>query len=533
MELVKKIRKFLKDNKIDYLLVNSTNEFLEEYSDLSENSRYLLTKFSGSTGDALISQKDIFLFVDGRYHKQADVEVDKNIITVVNLELGESINSALIKKIPQKKIFALVSKKNSQARLELFKKELKSKNVKIKLLDSDPFIDDKDPKQPTKFPSIEQINATITGFSANQKFKMISSKLGQDEAILITNSEEISYLCNLRDFSKPFSSKIKGKCLIAKDFWWKCLSDCNFEEYIKKLKKINKIFVDKASINAYDYSILGKKAKTLKTNYIKEMKSVKTKEEIEHYKECFRKTDMTLMATRDFIENNSDISESDIAKALEENFYVYGAKSLSFKPIVAKDKNSALAHYSQSSAKEILKDGSLVLIDCGAYYEGGYATDCTRVFVKGKPSALQKKIYTTVLKGFLAAFNKKLNDKTTGFALDEAARKILNTNKPEGFEFSHALGHGLGISVHESPPNLSPSKTAKSPLKLNMCFTIEPGLYNPKKFGVRLENSCYLTEENNKRTIKSFSNMCFEEKLIDKKLLTKTEKKQLQMFEVR
>lgn len=82
---------------------------------------------------------------------------------------------------------------------------------------------------------------------------------------------------------------------------------------------------------------------------------------------------------------------------------------MSFKSIVAKDKNSALAHYSKSSKDEIIKDRSLVLIDCGAYFEGGLATDITRVFVKGTPTELQKKIYTTVLKAFLLGFNYAKN----------------------------------------------------------------------------------------------------------------------------
>lgn len=296
---------------------------------------------------------------------------------------------------------------------------------------------------------------------------------------------------------------------------------------------MNTIYVDKTSINAYDYALLGNKAANLKKNYIKEMKSVKTKEEIEHYKKCFERTDKALVETREFIEQNNNLSEYDIAKNLEQNFYKFGAKSLSFKSIVAKDKNSALAHYSKNSKTEILEDCSLILIDCGAYYEGGYATDITRVFVKGEPSKLQKKVYTTVLKGFLKAFNKKINPKTTGFSLDKAARKILDENKPAGFEFSHSLGHGIGISVHESPPSLAFSPTAKTPLKPNMCFTIEPGLYNPKHFGVRLENSCYLEQSNGKLIIKSFSNMCFEKKLIDFDLLTYTEKKQLKNFELK
>lgn len=529
MNLIQRVRSFLKENKIDYLLVNSTNEFLVEYAPLDENSRYLLTNFSGSTGDAIISQKDIFLFVDGRYHDQADSEVDKKLVTVVKMKIGENLYATMLEKLSPKKTFGIVSKKNSQGRLEIFGTELKKKNINIKVLDSDPVMQNAKCKMRNASNKNEQIDVKITGLSSEKKFKKIAKHLKNDEAILLTNLEEISYFLNQRDFSNNYSSKVqRGKCLITSKEY-RC-----FDE-IKIPKEIKNVFIDKTQINAYDYAILGDKAKSLKTNYIKEMKSVKTKAEIEHYKKCFERTDKALLATREFIENNNNISEYDIAQFLEESFYKFGAKSLSFKSIVAKDKNAAHAHYSKNSKDEILKEGSLVLIDCGAYYEGGLATDITRVFVKGKPSALQKKVYTTVLKGFLKAYNKKVTDKTTGFTLDKAARKVVNDNKPEGFEFSHSLGHGIGISVHESPPSLAFSPLAKTPLKPNMCFTIEPGLYHSGKFGVRLENSCYLAKCKMQNTkckfvIKSFTNMCFEEKLIDFDVLTTTEKKQLKKF---
>lgn len=545
MNLIKKVREFLKDNKIDYLLVNSTNEFLVEYAELSENSRYFLTKFSGSTGDALISQNDIFLFVDGRYHDQADLEVDKKLVTVVKMKLGENMSSLLNKKIKSNKTLALVAKKNSQGRFEILTTALKNKNIKIRLLDFDPVLQETENKQ--KKAPYTQINISITGLSADEKFEQISKNLDKTEAVLTTNLEEVSYLCNFRDFSVNYSSKIQGKCIIGKEFAalftdspvdtigdkFKIYKLKDFEQYVAGLYNINTIFVDKTTINAYDYTLLGSKAAPLKANYLREMKSVKTKEEIEHYKKCFERHDKALTATRDFINNNENISEYDVAKNLEENFYKFGAKSLSFKSIVAKDKNSALAHYSTNSKAEILKDGSTVLIDCGAYYEGGYATDCTRVFIKGDPSTEQKKVYTTVLKGFLKAFNKKITPKTSGFSLDKAARKVLLENAPKGFEFSHSLGHGIGINVHEAPPSLAFSPIAKTPLKPNMCFTIEPGLYKNNFGGVRLENSCYLAEENGNLTVKSFSNMCFEKRLIDFDLLSKTEINQLKSFEVK
>ena len=549
MNLIQKVRKFLKDNKIDYLLVNSTNEFLVEYPDLSENSRYFLTNFSGSTGDALISQDDIFLFVDGRYHEQADVEVDNNLVTVVKMNLGESFSQIMEKKIKPHKTFAVVTQKNSQGRFEILKSALKKKNVDILMLDFDPIQEQK--AKSKKQNECCEIDVKITGITSDKKFKKIVKNIKNDEAILTTNLEEISYLCNLRDFSTDYSSKIKGKCVIRKDFAvlftdypiekigenFKVLKLEEFSQYIANMN-INKIFVDKTTITAYDYSLLADKAISLKENYIKEMKSVKTKAEIAHYKKCFKRTDKAILVTREFIEKNQNISEYDIAQKLEENFYKFGAKSLSFKSIVAKDKNSALAHYSTNSKTEILKDGSIVLIDCGAYYEGGYATDCTRVFVKGTASKIQRKVYTTVLKGFLKAFTKKITENTTGFSLDKVARKVLETHKIEGFEFSHSLGHGIGISVHESPPSLAFSPTAKTPLKANMCFTIEPGLYNAKQFGIRLENSCFLEKvkrekEKGKLIIKSFSDMCFENKLIDFDLLSATEKKQLKLFKVK
>ena len=545
MSLVQEIRNFLANEKIDYLLVNSTNEFLSEYSDLNENSRYFLTNFSGSTGDALISQKDLFLFVDGRYHEQADLEVDKSLVTVVKMELGETLTGCLTEKIKPKKKLAIVAKKNSQGRFEILNGVLHKNNIETELLDFDPVMMFLDSKPKDKLRKIEQISLELSGLSADDKFNLVANKLNNNEAILTTNLEEVSYFCNLRDFSVNYSSQIQAKCLIAKTYAvlftdskieifsdkFKILPLKEFENYVAN-SDIEFFLVDKNTTNAHDFALLAGKAKFSTDNHIKKMKSIKNKAEIAHYKASFERTDKALLATREFIEQGENLSEYDITKNLEENFYKFGAKSLSFKSIVAKDKNAALAHYSDCSKSEIMTDGSLVLIDCGAYYEGGYATDCTRVFIKGQPSTLQKKVYTVVLKGFLAAFNKKITEKTSGYALDKTARNILNEHAPKGFTFSHALGHGIGINVHEAPPNLGLSPAAKIPLEPNMCFTIEPGLYNAKVGGVRLENSCYLEKSEKKLAIKSFSNMPFERKLIDSNLLTERETEWLKAFEV-
>ena len=116
----------------------------------------------------------------------------------------------------------------------------------------------------------------------------------------------------------------------------------------------------------------------------------------------------------------------------------------------------------------------------------------------------------------------------TGYEIDNLARNIYSENEIEGFVFNHGLGHGIGVSVHEYPPNLSKNDMAKVEINDNMCFTIEPGLYNENHFGVRLENSCYMKDGK----IRSFVHMNYEKKLIDFSLLTEQEKEWLKEFEV-
>lgn len=489
------MKELLKKLKIDYLLVNSTNEYLVEYSNLSENARHTLTGFTGSTGDALITKDKIYLFVDGRYHIQAEQEAFSNI-TVIKLQLGQKQDDEIRKLINKKKTLGIVAKKVSQARLETFK------DYKIKLLEKDP------------------INNFTEHHSSSyaKAFKQKDFKL--DKAMYVSNLEEASYLTGYRDFSENYSSKIWGKLIIKDEDYILFTDNKACEKYLKNFK--NELYVDKNSINAYDYSLIRKPVH--KPSPIKALKAKKTKEELEAYKKAFRQTDKTMMAIRTYIEKHSNLSEYDVANKLEELFLKYGAKSLSFNSIVAINQNSALAHYSKKAKDVILGDGDLVLIDCGAYYESGLATDITRVFVKGKPTTLQKKVYTTVLKAFLNAY---YSDTNIGYEKDSIAHKILD-NSIEGFSFSHGLGHGIGINVHEAPPALNQSDIAKEEIQDGMCFTIEPGLYSQKYFGIRLENSCYRI--NGK--IHSFVKMGYEGKLIDKRLLTKQEKEWLKGFKI-
>ena len=281
IEFVKKIREFMKQNGLNYLLVNSTNKYLEEYTPLEENSRYFLTDFSGSTGGALVTDSDIYLFVDGRYHIQADLEVDKNIVTVVKLQTGQLFLDELSKMIPSGEKLGIFSKKISQKNVEY----IQNKGVCLEFFDKDP-LDKIIESDSSNFEKVD-------GVPVEKKVEQIDF----DGAVLITNLEEVSYLFNLRDFSKNYSSKIRGKAVILSGRA-RLLEEIN--DFVESY--CGNIYVDKATVSAYDFSLLKDKARILNDSPIKLMKSVKSEDEIAHYIQAFKNTDNAVRAIRKFIE---------------------------------------------------------------------------------------------------------------------------------------------------------------------------------------------------------------------------------------
>ena|SRR3989344_5167761 len=170
-------------------------------------------------------------------------------------------------------------------------------------------------------------------------------------------------------------------------------------------------------------------------------------------------------------------TESDIKAALEYEMAKRGA-SPAFPTIVASGSNASIPHHATSSAK--LNNG-LCIIDFGANYHG-YCSDCTRTVSIGTPTRIQKKLYATVLNAQLSAITQVTPEKNCA-DIDKTARTALGKlNK----YFIHSLGHGIGIDVHETP-NISAK--SKDILKENSVITIEPGIYIPRKLGIRIEDT--------------------------------------------
>ncbi len=157
-----------------------------------------------------------------------------------------------------------------------------------------------------------------------------------------------------------------------------------------------------------------------------------------------------------------------------------------FDPIIASGPNSAFPHASISS--RIIKNNDIILIDLGIRMNG-YNSDLTRIFLSDKIAHPIRDVYQAVADAQEAAISQ-IKDGVAVAHVDLAARKSLRKKKLEKF-FTHALGHGVGLEIHESPRL---SVHSADVLRAGMVVTVEPGVYISGKFGIRIEDMVLVTE---------------------------------------
>ncbi len=180
------------------------------------------------------------------------------------------------------------------------------------------------------------------------------------------------------------------------------------------------------------------------------------------------------------------MTEREVRLKLDGYMREFGAEDTAFDSIVVSGENGSLPHGVPGERK--LQKGDMVTIDFGAKYKG-YCTDITRTIAIGEISKEQHEIYDivkTAQETAVAALKAGMGC----VEMDKISRDII-TEKGFGEMFRHGLGHSLGIEIHEEP-RFSPS--AKGDAKVGMVMTIEPGIYVPGKYGVRIEDSCIITE---------------------------------------
>lgn len=183
----------------------------------------------------------------------------------------------------------------------------------------------------------------------------------------------------------------------------------------------------------------------------------------------------------------SELQSKLMAFAMEQDMFSTGYRSTLNPLIIAGGPNGALPHAQVTNRKFAV--GDLIVIDLTLRYKG-YVSDATRTFGLGKISEQAKQVYEIVKESQrlgLAAVKPNVSCKS----VDDACRNYINKTE-YGKYFIHSTGHGIGLEVHEFPTISQRSETI---LQKNMAITVEPGIYIPNKFGVRIEDSVIVQQK--------------------------------------
>lgn len=219
-------------------------------------------------------------------------------------------------------------------------------------------------------------------------------------------------------------------------------------------------------------------------NYLTEVRNVKTDEEILLLKKANE------IAEKSFLELLNHIKAGKTEKELQAYFDYTMAKNgsdgLSFDTILLTGAHTSLPHGVPSDRK--IKNGDFVLVDFGATYKG-YHSDMTRTVAVGSATSEMREMYYLVLKAQLAGINA-LKAGVPCADVYKEAYDVLE-EKSMGKYFRHSLGHGVGLDIHEGY-NSSPRST--DVYKVNNVTSVEPGIYIPNKFGIRIEDVCIVKE---------------------------------------
>ena len=212
---------------------------------------------------------------------------------------------------------------------------------------------------------------------------------------------------------------------------------------------------------------------------------LKTEAEIELMAESSRLNDIVLKKT--IAEVSAGMSEKDVAACYVRHAVEAGADGESFDSLICFGASCAEPH--PATAGDKIKDGDSVILDVGLKYKG-YCSDMTRTIFFGTPTEEQKRVYDIVLAAN-AAGKAAVKPGVPLKEIDRAARKVIEEGG-YGEYFIHRTGHGIGLEVHEPPDNSATSRVIAKP---GMCFSVEPGIYLPGKFGVRIEDLVAVTED--------------------------------------
>ena len=538
--MINLLKKLMNNENIDGYIVPKNDEFFSEYS--FPNRLKLISNFSGSAGLAIILKDKNLLFVDGRYTLQANIECGKNF---------------KIFEIPKIRPFDLITKIKNKLTLGFDPKLFTEISLKSNFRDScnlipinNNLIDEIfNLKNNYKVKEFYCLNEIVAGEKITSKLYKLSSILKKKkiENIFISAPENCAWLLNIRGFDNPnspipncqiifnnkniyFFSDIKKIRKIKNTISYKKIKFYEFKEFAKVINNLKgkNFSIDKNSCSVFNKSIILSKFNILnEIDPCYALKAIKNKTEIKNMINAHVADGAALTKFLYWMKSkkNFDLTEIDAEKKLE-NFRKKNVNFLypSFNTIAGSGPNGAIVHYrAKKNSNRKINKKDIFLCDSGGQYKYG-TTDVTRTICFSKPSPRVKNIFTRVLKGHIAVFNTDLNKISTGKDIDKRARFFL---KKINLDYGHGTGHGVGhfLNVHEGPQAISKYNGVK--ILPGMILSNEPGYYEKKKFGIRIENLVHVEKNKNKTFFKNLTLAPIDTDLINFKMLNTSEKKYL------
>ena len=532
----KVLRKKFEKYKIDGYVVPKNDDYFTEYSKI--NRLKIISNFTGSAGIAIILKNKNYLFTDGRYSIQSQIESGDSF-KIVSIE--KILNCSIIKNLtlgidPKLFTYSQIEKfflKNNS--VKFIKKNLIDEIKKQKINDTLPFF---------------SLKKNITGESTISKLKKITNYLKKvkSDYIFISAPENVAWILNIRGKDGPNSPIPNSRLIISKSKkiyllskFKKCKElikekiiqsnqfvDINqFSEKISNLKG-DKFIIDKNTCSIFFENIIKSKFKIIERNdptYY--WKAIKNEVEIANMKKVHILDGVAITKFIYWIKNTNKkkISEVDAQVKLEKfrrmnKTFLYP----SFDTIAGTGGNGAIIHYrAKKEDCKIIHKNDIFLCDSGGQYKYG-TTDVTRTICFSESSKNIKNIFTKVLKGHIAVACANLNKDNTGKKIDKRARKFL---KDSNLDYAHGTGHGVGffLNVHEGPQSISKLNNIK--IKEGMILSNEPGYYKKNQFGIRIENLVVVKKVRKKLMFENLTLAPIEKDLINFKLLTQSEQNYL------
>ncbi len=557
------LRALMRAADLDAYVVRATDGYLNEYVPIDESLRAALTGFTGSMGDAVITAHQAWLVVDGRYTLQAKREAQG--FQVKTLPLGTAIDTGVCEMVESLCPDGKVGVEGDRTDVSQYKRLQRVLSADVVATPRSLMFDvlAREGQKPARAKGHAwPIDPALSGRSVRERLDLVKDARAHDEVdgYVVVALDVLAWLSNLRGDQFIHQATFRGRGVALADrvmlgfdqtrlkegaapvdeaIAW-CAPDALAAEVSQSSNRTVTLGFDPARCPVAVRDAFVRAGCVLKAcpDPFARLMTQKTPAELRHMVHAFATADACVLKLQRWVAREvkkGPVTEADVATKIERLYRRAGAFGLSFRVIAAQGPHGAIVHYGTPDQERPLEEGDLFLLDSGAYFAGGYATDLTRTFVVGgrhvtaKPR--HKQLFTLVLKAAIAGMSARVPVGTTGAQLDAIVRAPLWR---AGHQYLHGTGHGVGVNVHEFPPRVGPGVSA--PVEVGQVFSIEPGLYLEGELGIRIENLCTAVpdpDDDRFIRIKPLTFSPLDKRLIDRRLLDAQERAFLTWFDRR